>query len=243
MSRYDDDDDEVTTTKQSTRRKYDDDDDIDAPPAKEEKSAPRTPAKTLKRGWGAADKVKDDTSSYASRLKATTTPVLIKFLEESPYVSFAQHFLRNREGQKTFVCLAKEDPKGCPLCNAGDRAAMRACFNVALIDEDGGEPTLKSLDASAAVMEMIKNYHNEPKTGPINKNYWAWSKASDKQTANMVLNMVKERDIPEDWGDAHAITSEEDADLRKRLYDASIVTLPTRKLLLDVAAEDLLAGD
>lgn len=224
-----DEDDDEEDEKPRRRRSRDDDED-------DEPKKPRVAPKNLKGGWGAADKVKSDSSSYANRLKVTTKEQLIKFLEDAPYVSFAQHWIR-RTGQQSFTCIAKEDPKGCPLCDSGDSPAARVCFNIALIDEDGGEPVLMSLEASSTTAESIKNYHNEPRTGPISKHYWAIKKASDKQTATTVLNMVRERDLDEEWK-VDPISPEELKALKKDMYGPDIVSLPSRKQLLEIVAED-----
>lgn len=229
--RRDEEDEDEDEKPRRRRSRDDDDDDEDTKPKK-----PRVVPKNLKGGWGAADKVKSDSSSYANRVKVTTKEQLIKFLEDAPYVSYAQHWIP-RTGQQSFICIAKEDPKGCPLCDSGDSPAARVCFNVAMIDEDGGDPVLMSLEASSTTAESIKNYHNEPRTGPISKHYWAIKKASDKKTATTVLNMVRERDLDEEW-QVDPITPEQIKALKKEMYGPDIVNLPSRKQLLEIVAED-----
>lgn len=247
-SRYEDDDEDDKPASRRSRRD-DDDDDADARPTRrrsrdddddeDDKSAPkRVTPKTLKRGWGAADKVKAAASTYADRLVVTTDEQLIKFLEDDPYVSFNVHWLR-RNGQKTWNCIASEDPKGCPLCNAGDVPQARVCFNVALMDtEDGGEPIVKSLEASSATAEQIKNHHKDAKNGPITKHYWSIKKASSQKTAGTILNPVRARDLGEDWN-VEPLSDAQFKALEKNLYDPSIVTLPTRNQMKELAAEEL----
>lgn len=225
MSKYDDDDIEET---EAPRRKYDDDDTQNAPTDQVKR--------IIKRGWGAAEETKSADSPFANRLKITNDPVLIKFLEDDPYTSFRQHWIE-RQGQKSFTCTSNIHPKGCPLCDAGDRPSARFCFNVALLLE-GEEPVLRSYEVGPRVVDSLKNFHQDPKMGPLPKHYWAVSKTGKGSTSQTNHQMVKEADLVEDWG-LDPITDKQLESLKARAYDSSIVSIPSFKTLQELAAEEL----
>jgi hypothetical protein len=229
MGKYDDDEDEVTTT--STKYRDSDATDTDGVPA--------SAGRVIKRGWGAVEETKATDSPFAQRLKITTDKVIIKFLEDDPYTSFRQHWIE-RQGQKSFTCTSNIHAKGCPLCDAGDRPSARFCFNVALLIE-GEEPFLRSYEVGPRVVDSLKNFHQDPKMGPLPKNYWAVSKTGKGATSQTNHQMVKAGDLAEDWS-LDPITETQLAALKKKAYDSSIVSIPPFKTLQQIAAEEL-GGD
>ena len=206
-------------------------------PEVDESTAPRQVSrKAIRRGWGNAEETRQKDSPFADRLKISKNVQVIKFLEAEPYTSFHFHWIE-RQGQKSFTCIDKLDPTGCPRCQAGDRPQARFAFNVALLDS-AGEPIIKSLEAGVRVMDQLKNFHTNQTTGPIDKNYWAVTRSGDGTSSQTNFNMVRERDLAEDYRMA-AIDEDEMKELMGKLYDESIVPIPQRKTLADVAAEDL----
>jgi hypothetical protein len=242
MSRYDDDD-----TEESTPATKVDDDAIDTAPGEataapeREKVSDEVKAqagRVIKRGWGAAEQTIAAGSPFSQGLKLSEKPILVKFLESEPYASFRQHWLE-KEGQKSYTCLADIDPKGCPLCDAGHRPSARFSFNVALIDGEGGEALLRSYDVGPRVIDQLKNIHQDPRMGPLEKHYWAVSRTGKKSTSQTSHNMVRERDLDEEWPGFKAMSEDEIAALKKTAYTQDIVQLSPRKALLTIAAEEL----
>lgn len=227
--------------------RYDDEDEImeDAPVRNtsslklvvedaEEAPAP-SGARVIRRGWGAAEAVKHADSPFAQRLRVMDDPIVIKFLEDEPYASFRQHWIE-RSGQKSFTCIADIDPKGCPLCDAGSRPSTRFAFNVVLLSNDA-EPSVKSYEVGPRVIDQLKNFHNDPRQGPLSKHFWAVSRSGKGATSATNHQLVKERDL-EEWG--LDILSESDIkDLRGKAYSPDIITIPSRKDLQQIALEDL----
>lgn len=212
-------------------------DEAEETPEVEESAAPRTVSrKAIRRGWGNAEETRQKDSPFADRLKITNDIQVIKFLESEPYTSFHFHWVE-RQGQKSFTCIDKLDPKGCPLCLAGDRPQARFAFNVALLDS-AGEPTIKSLEGGIRVMDQLKNFHTNQTTGPLDKHYWAVSRSGQGTSSQTNFNMVRERDLAEDYR-MTPIDEDEMRELTEKMYDESIVPIPQRKTLADVAAEDL----
>jgi len=189
-------------------------------------------ARTIKRGWGAAEKIKEASSDFAQRFKVLETTQVIKFLEDEPYASFRTHWIE-RTGQKSFTCL-HDSPQGCPLCDAGNRPSTKFAFNIGLMDESG-DTTVKSFEVGVRLIDQLKNFHNDPRQGPLSKNYWAVSKTGKGSQTQTVLQMVRERDL-EEWA-LVAISDEQMTSLVTNVYDASILSIPTRAELLAIATE------
>lgn len=226
--------------------RYDDEEEImeDAPvratsglslKVEDAEEAPASGARVIRRGWGAAEAVKHADSPFAQRLRVMDDPIVIKFLEDEPYASFRQHWVE-RSGQKSFTCIADIDPKGCPLCDAGSRPSTRFAFNVVLLSSDS-EPTVKSYEVGPRVIDQLKNFHNDPRQGPLSKHYWAVSRSGKGATSATNHQLVKDRDL-EEWG-LDALTAEDVKDFRSKAYGPEIISIPVRKDLQQIVVEDL----
>jgi hypothetical protein len=69
---------------------------------------------TVQAGWGAAEaflKPKTSESKYAVDVKFSEQPVLVRFLEDEPFMVYEQHWIDRTEGRRSFVCLGAD----CPL--------------------------------------------------------------------------------------------------------------------------------
>lgn len=245
MGRYDDDEEEVTyarAKKAPARSRYDEDDDEEAPAPKsrrveaddDDEDTPKPAARVIKRGWGAAQRLQESESTYAQRLKVTEDPIVVKFLEDEPYAVYRRHWME-RSGQKSFTCIADIDDRGCPLCDAGSRPSSQFSFNVLLLSSDG-EHAIKSYDVGVRVVDQLKNFSSDTRQGPLSKHYWAISKSGKGARTATNHQMVRDRDLPDDFG----IEPLSDADLKrwsKQMYDASIIQIPTYKDLLEIAEE------
>lgn len=192
-------------------------------------------ARVIRRGWGAADAVKHADSPFAQRLRLLDDPIIIKFLEDEPYASFRQHWIE-RSGQKSFTCISDIDPKGCPLCDAGSRPSTRFAFNVVLLSSDS-EPSVKSYEVGPRVIDQLKNFHNDPRQGPLSKHYWAVSRSGKGATSATNHQLVKDRDL-EEWG-LDILTDADVKSLRGKAYGPDIIAIPSRKDLQQIALEDL----
>jgi len=202
-------------------RRDDDDDDDDAPPPKS--------TRAVRKGWGGAKRVKEQSSDFADELKISDEAVLIKFLEDEPFASYRQHWIE-REGKKSFTCLEDD----CPLCDIGDRPAGRYAFNILLLSE--GEPTNKVWIVGNRLEGTLENYAKDKKTGPLTRHYWSVSRTGKGSNTQYNIQMVKERDLEDDW---EVEPLEEDVIKRyaKNCWDDSAVGLQTRKQLQAIADE------
>ena len=219
MGRYDEDDETPTTS---------------ATPALAPAAAPAV-ARTITRGWAAAEKTKNADSPFAQRLKLSEDEAIIKFVEDEPYASFRQHWVE-RKGQQSFTCISDIDAKGCPLCDIGNRPATRFAFNVLLL-EPGAEPMIKSYEVGPRAIDQLKNFHTDPRQGPLTKHYWAVSRTGKGTNSATNHQLVKERDLEEEW----RVAPLSDADLlglRSQAYGPEIVQISDRKSLQNVALDE-----
>ena len=206
---------------------------ITAKPKQDDEETDEAPRKTIKRGWGAAERVQEASSPYAQRFKVTEETQVIKFLEDEPYASFRTHWIDGRQGQKSFVCL-HDDPNGCPLCAAGNRPSTKFAFNIAVVNNEE-ELIVRSFEVGVRLIDQLKNFHLDPRQGPLSKNYWAVSKTGKGAQTQTILQMVRERDL-EEWN-LTALSDEDMLVLKNNSYDPSIVQIPTRTELLEIATE------
>jgi len=230
MSKYDDEDEimeeETISTSRTMQLVVEDAD---------EEATPVATARVIRRGWGAAEAVKHADSPFAQRLRVTEDPIVIKFIEDEPYASFRQHWIE-RQGQKSFTCIADIDPKGCPLCDAGLRPSTRFAFNVILLSNDS-EPSVKSYEVGPRVIDQLKNFHNDPRQGPLSKHFWAVSRSGKGATSATNHQLVKDRDL-EEWG-LDILSDDDFKNLRSKSYGPEIIQIPSRKDLQQIVVDDL----
>ena len=118
--------------------------------------------------------------------------------------------------------------------SSGDRPSVRIAFNVALLLPHE-EAVIKSYEVGPRVIDQLKNFHTDPRTGPLSKHYWAVSKTGKGATTATSHQLVKDRDL-EEWG----IDSLDDVALKNLInksYTADIISIPTRKDLIEIANE------
>jgi hypothetical protein len=242
MPRYDDDDDfEKDEQEYEAPRRLrvieDDEDDAPVRKASAPSKAEPAPRRVIRGGWEGVKQLKSDVSdsSYAQRLKVSEEPIIVKFLEAAPYAAYRQHWVE-RTGQKSFTCIGNIDPNGCPLCDSGNRPSNKFAFNVVLL-APGEEPVLRSYEVGSRAIDQLKNFNDDPRQGPLPKHYWAISRSGKGATTATNHQLVKARDLEEEWG----VTELSESDLNhflKSAYTDEIVPIPTRSSLLAICAED-----
>jgi len=233
---YDDDDQSSRRPRRSGR-----DDDDRRPPSRgrgrDEEHGPRRGATstTVGRGWGGYDSVKDTGADYVKTWKLPTKPTLIKFLDDEPFSTYAEHWLDEQKGKKSFVCLGED----CPLCDdLGDRPSAYALFNILdLTDPDN--PKVEVWKTGKRVAGILRNYSEDRKTSPLSREdlYWSIFKSGEKGgNVQTNLNPVKARDLVEDW-DCDPFTDEELDEFDAKLHtEEEIITVSPRKELRAIAA-------
>ncbi len=180
-------------------------------------------------GWASAKKIAAKVSkSYASDFKFEEDVQLIKFLSPEP-MSFSQHWVQ-RQGKKSFVCLGTPQ---CPLCRAGNKAESKFAFTVVnLMEED---PQVQMMTVGLRLCGQLEKLNSDPKTGPLDRLYWAVSKSGVGPKTTYSIMPVKDRDLPEDWDlDVTEVTNTI-SDLKPLGPDA--LRMSTKAELADIARE------
>jgi len=153
------------------------------------------------RGWGAADEKLESSKGSGgsgSHFKFSEEQELIAFVDGQPIDVFDQHWLNNREGQKSFRCLEEE----CPLCAAGDSPSPRFTFSILHFEEENGEidPTIKLMTVGVKALKQLKAIDEDPKRGgPLEGKFFSAYRTGKKRDTVHTFTPVKLRDVEEDW--------------------------------------------
>lgn len=230
-----DEDDEPRGRRDNGRRNRDEDDESD------DDRAARSAA--VQSGWGAANKLKKEGGNFANELSITKDAQLVKFLGDSPYAVYKQHWidggLRSTK-KKSFICMGK----GCPLCTIGEGAAKKWAFNVALFEKD--DWVVYSLIAGSRLFDNIADEH-EGSDGPLDEGFWTISKSGTKQSTTYKLKKIEGRKL-EEFLDSERSDIRDEDELLESLEDAVLEPYtaaqhqpPSRSYLQEIADE--LIGD
>jgi hypothetical protein len=190
---------------------------------------------SVRKGWEGhkANKAKSGSGDYATEFKVDSAPDLIKFLQDEPFASYRQHWVDNPPApikKKSWTCL--ED--ACPLCELGDRPRLLTGFNILHLNT-GGEPENKVMFLGVTAVSQIESMATDDKTGPLTRLYWAVSKSGKGQKTAYNFQPVKVRDLEEDW-DIQPLEDAEIEAAEAKVYDHTVVQIPTRKQLKEIAA-------
>lgn len=222
-ARDEDDDDDEPPVRKSRRDRDEDDEDDDEP-------APRRKASA---GWDAHKKKRAQLGTYANEMKCPDDgeQILIKFLDDEPFAVFALHWIQTENGRRSHVCIEE----GCPLCDKlGDTPKAMAAFNVLVLDEKD-EPKLFVWSASPGVAQTIEG-KAKAKTGPLTREYYAASRTpkSAKGAVQYSLDVVKSRDLHDDWG-VTPLTDREIDSWEAKCYDEEkYVKVPSKNDLREL---------
>ena len=181
-------------------------------------------------GVAAAKKVVAKVSKqYANDFKFEEEVQLIKFFPIDNVMSFSQHWVQ-RQGKKSFICLGTSQ---CPLCRAGNKAENKFAFSVInLMDED---PSVQMMTVGLRLYGQLEKLNGDPKTGPLDRLFWAVSKSGQGTKTSYSIMPVKERDLPEDWDLDVSEISAAIRDLKP--LGPSALRISTRDELAEIAHE------
>lgn len=150
----------------------------------------------IQSGWDAGEKLTPSSTGYTKEFKFTDGGFqVVKFLDQDgPFAVYKQHFLNNKEGQKSYLSLGPNDP----LCvKLGSKPEEKRAFSIVNLSAEGG-PQRQMLIASPRLWKALHAAHYSPQ-GPLTRNYWALSRTGKQQTTAYHVNPVKGRDLMEDW--------------------------------------------
>jgi hypothetical protein len=197
--------------------------DVDARPEQATSTA-------VKSGWDAAEELSTAEKDYPVEFKHSEEIQVIKFIDQSgPFASYKQHFLQQKTvGKRSYVCIGSN----CPLCTILEsKPEDKRAFTI--VNLSAGMQR-QMLIATPRFFKTLKAAEFSPQ-GPLVKPYWAVSRTGVKQTTVYNLNVIKPRDLMEDWG----IDAEEAEDAVKATvpYERSVIRESSYAELLEIAKE------
>jgi len=190
-------------------------------------------------GWGGADElggsgdfIKNlDWKNEAAR-QGDTLWFILKFLEDEPFANVKIHWINERKGKRSFVCIGAD----CPLCDVGSDVKTEMRFNVAWFTED--DPLLKSWNAGWKIYKKIKSYAEAPLTKPLSKRIYLATRTG--KTFNEIqydIQKITADEVAEAYPDIYVPSAEEIADLEPYTIDDVEKEYSTVEELEEVAAE------
>ena len=244
-SRSDDGDDgeDEPPRRSRSRRSRDDDEDEDRAPRSrrrgggddDDRSSRSKPNSTGK-GWKAFKQKREERSDYVKNYKLRDQAALIKVLDEEPFSVYAEHWIDELKGKKSFVCIGED----CPLCDIGEKPRVYSLFNILDLD-DPDDPKVLPWKVSQTVTDILEGYAEDKKTSPLNREdlYWSVHKTGGGKKGRVQVNVtpVKARDLEEDW-DIVPFSDEELAEFEENLLtEDDVLYFNTRKELKEIADE------
>lgn len=193
------------------------------------------------RGWAAHKENAAKSSKFGDpnefKVEKQDEEYLIKFLEEEPFWSYMQHFVREIPkggGKKQFTCVGED----CPLCDIGYPASSLTLYNI--VDLSGAKPVVKYWVCTARPAEQIEKRAKAKSSSPIDREdlYFVVSKTEDKSGFNTFdVSAIKEADVEDVDGWEDKVLSEEDWDAidAKGLFDEKVVVVDSLKALRTAA--------
>ncbi len=173
----------------------------------------------LSGGWGAYEKNKSESSTFPAEQKLSAEPVLVKFLDTEPLVSYQQHWVE-RAGKKSFVCLKSSGSSDCPLCDMGNARRTMNVFNL-IVFEDDGTPINKILVCGVQltdnIMAKLTAVQKKLPDYVLTKDYWELSRTGKKSTTNYGVDRVRSRDLKNEY-EMDPLTNEALAALRSNKW-------------------------
>lgn len=194
-------------------------------------------------GWGSAKKAIASSSGFTAEFKFTEEAQLVKFQGDAPIAVYKQHWLSEvKEGKRSYICLGEDENTGeslCPLCEIlGHQPSTRIAFSV--VNFSAEDPEVQMLVVGTRLAQTLQKYNDDAKVGPLDKHYWSLERTGKGTKTQYFSNVVKSRDIAEDWSLDPVATETAVATLKP--LDASAVRLDKRSVMEQVA-RDLLNGN
>lgn len=202
--------------------------------SREDDEAPRS--RNTSKGWGGFKNKREETSDFVKNYSLPEVQEeIIKILDAEPFSVYAEHWLDDKKGKKSYVCIGDD----CPLCAIGDKPRVYTMFNVLDLRE-GAEPKVYPWKVSQTVTDVLEGYAKSDRTSPIDREdlYFSIRKTGGGQKGKVQTHVtpVKARDLKEDW-DIEPFSGAELDEFD--LYEEDDVLEFTSRKTLKVIADDL----
>lgn len=147
-------------------------------------------------GWAGAERMRSEHAGFANRLKMKEETLIGKFGNDEPYATVATHWLRDRKGKQSFICIGKDR---CPFCAIGDQPRVSYRFNLIVITDRA--PIVYSWEVGVKLLAKLQKAHKHPRFGPLSKMWYAITRSGLGQNdTEYTLSAVKRLDdIVEDY--------------------------------------------
>lgn len=150
---------------------------------------------TVQKGWDAVDDhMSAPVGDFPTDFRFTEEPQLIKFMEDEPFAVYEQHWIERPKGKKSFVCIGDN----CPLCDVlGDKPRGKFAFNIVVLN--GDVTGTQILTAPPLLVRQLRKISEDDRKGPLSKEFWEVSRLGMGPTTSYNLNVVRGRDLEEEW--------------------------------------------
>jgi len=150
---------------------------------------------TVQKGWDAVDAlVQANSSEFPTDFRFSDESTLVKFLEDEPFATYEQHWIERPKGKRSFVCIGDT----CPLCDVlGDKPRGKFSFNVLVLS--GETQGVQILTAAPLLVRQLRKINEDDRKGPLSKEFWEVSRSGTGPTTVYTLNIVRGRDLTEEW--------------------------------------------
>lgn len=186
----------------------------------------------IKSGWSGIKESSSSTDSFPINYRHTSQPALFRFLDpDGPVADFSQHWLDDKPGQKSYICIDTPTVR-CPLCHdLGDKPVRMAKFNV--LNLNSAPFTLEIYTVTSMKLLGTLGSMHRGDTGPLTQNFWQIARSGTGPQTTYNVNRVKERDLLED----HAIDPEhvKEAQSKVKLWNRDAFKLPSIAELASIA--------
>lgn len=195
-------------------------------------------------GWGnygkAREAAKKTTFNTENQFKVEDDePILIKFLQDTPFDTYYQHWVQRGKGKKrSWTCPGEDD---CPLCFIKHPVRFLALFNV--VEIDGAKHTGKYWTVGPQAGDQIEEFANSKRHSPINADdlYFEVIRKEADYGYKYTLNPLRATDLE----DEEVVSPTEEASFLGSLYESDRTTIEPVDYegLEEVAAEVVAKGD
>lgn len=157
---------------------------------------------------------------------------ILRFLQNAPYANVKIHWVSERKGKKSFVCIGED----CPLCDVGLDSKAEFRFNVAVFTD--AEPILRSWSAGWKIQKKIKSLGDSPLTKPLPRRIYLATRTG--KTFNEIqydIQRINDDEIAEAYPDIYVPSAEEIAELTPYTKEDVEKEYSTVEELEEIAAE------
>jgi hypothetical protein len=185
----------------------------------------------IQAGWKAAKEAMTSNKTFTQDFRFSEDTQIVKFLESAPYATYKQHWVQERAGQKSFVCLGPT----CPLCRiAGHKPDNKIAFSILNLTSEG-EPEVQALVVGSRLASQLDSLNNDTKVGPLDSAFWALSKSGPPRQPSYSILPVKARDLADDWDIDHDAVMRLLAEVEP--MKASSIRVASKDTLTEIAHE------